>query len=208
MATTSATWRFELMGYQPSRDGEVRRLDGSSTGATLTEGERQTLSPTLTVWRTLHLEIDSMTPPPAVPPAGEPAHPQRNYLAGRVAHIDRVQQIPGVGPRPTRFWLLPDPTIPAVELRDGSPDTDVGGGRGRFQEGTLLIGAGSSVVKLTGLYANGLASIETSSRGANVGFELGRGTNRLTGYVLTWDRLVRAFEVDRSVGDSSTTGVP
>jgi hypothetical protein len=136
MASTSAAWRDDLRAYQPSPAGEIRHY---SNGATLTQDERNSVSDMLTVWRTLHLEVDSMSAPPANPNDAE-----RNFLRGSVAYFTvNGEPEPGNPPEdppwPYAAVLVPDETVPPLGLADGSPDLTTGQ-KGRFERGTLCIG--------------------------------------------------------------------
>jgi hypothetical protein len=130
-ASTARTWLSEIGGYQPSLTGELRHRDSDATA--LTEDELNSVSEMLTVWRTLHLEVDSMTEPPA-----DPTAPERNFIQGEILALNPPEGFPTL--EPNRAVLAPEATEVPLALADGSPDHDQGAG-GRFEHGRLCIGA-------------------------------------------------------------------
>lgn len=94
----------------------------------------------LTVWRKLHVEVDSMSAPP-MPPAGD-TDPQRNYIKGDISAIN-------INANNVQFFFVNQ------ILRDGSKDIDFPGnmGFGRFQGGQLVIG--SNTITINNITGNG-----------------------------------------------------
>jgi hypothetical protein len=134
LASTWQPWLSEARAVPGSLNGEVQDGDGNDllefTGGTVSQ-----LSKMLTVWRTLHLEIDSMAPEPT-----DPSHPERNFIEGQVKEIQGYRD--GV----IRLVLEPEPAAPPDMdgLRDGSLDADtIPKGDGRFERGHLRIGTGT-----------------------------------------------------------------
>lgn len=146
-----------LKGYQSSTRGDVRYDDGTTNGRALTDDEKNSaLSDMLTVWRTLHLEVDSMGAPPT-----NGTNPQANFLQGVILSITE-DAVPGVGRRATRITVIPD--LPFGFLSDDSPDLDFSprppGANGRFENGTVWIGSGDAAVRVSGLDGNGAVYVE------------------------------------------------
>lgn len=165
-ASTAETWLQGLHALQPSATGEL-----SETGAGI--------SPLLTVWRTLHLEIDSMPSAPL-----EADAPERNFITGQVVAIPPRAG----GGLPTRIFVEPDVTDPPLGLADGSGDLSNGGGAGRFQFGWL------SGMQVQG---NGTDFVD-SDAGFEIPYALtnAAGTASISGHVFGWDRATRKFTID------------
>jgi hypothetical protein len=137
-ASTAPAWLASLDALQPSPTGEL-----SYAGPEV--------SPMLTVWRTLHIEADSMAPPPTEDtPPDAPEYAERNFIKGRVLRISPegppilLTTPPPPLPRPALTMTLPQPryifveaenTEPALKLSDGSFEPP-----GRFQRGRLWLG--------------------------------------------------------------------
>jgi hypothetical protein len=76
-------------------------------------------------------------------PPTDPNDAERNFLQGRVNGFSVNYTPPGPPPDtppPNAAFLEPDETVPPLGLADGSPDLTTGG-QGRFERGTLCIGA-------------------------------------------------------------------
>jgi hypothetical protein len=163
---------------------DKRNIKDPQNGRTLTEenagtpeGETALMSKLLTVWRYLHVEVDSMTPPP-----NSDQDPERNFIQGTIASIA------GSNSEPERLNLVADPTTPPLVLRDRSPDLDgvanpnfarrdVGRGNGRFERGTIRIGTGAGAVTVQNLDGNGIDYVRKED-GMRIPFRLvDRGGN-------------------------------
>lgn len=114
LASTDKDWLLSRRALQPSTTGEV---DAPPTST----------SDMLTVWRTLHLEVDSMAPAPQ-----SPVDPNRNFVRGEVIGIEAN------GDLTTVIRLAPAVTDPAVSLDDGSKNLSTGFGNGRFEKGKIF----------------------------------------------------------------------
>lgn len=109
-----------------------------TTNSNSPNGDDLIASELLTVWRKMHVEVDSMAPPPAFT---ENANEQRNHLAGAIVRIERG------GERSTRLYLNPTPTAATEPPAPGlAPFTDLSRNLsssparpGRFQNGRVLI---------------------------------------------------------------------
>jgi hypothetical protein len=99
----------------------------------LETGEQSQVSRVITVWRTLHLEIDSMGPPPTK--ATDPSWDERNFITGE------VKRLQGYGDNVIRMILTPDPTPGMDRLRDASLhlDSKPTPGNGRFEWGSISL---------------------------------------------------------------------
>jgi hypothetical protein len=153
----------------------------------------------LTVWRTLHVELDSMDSAPTLAAAAE-----RNFIEGNITAIGDVKEIQGVGRRPTRVVLMPDATTPPLGLSDRSKDLSGTGdtfGFGRFEGGVLKVGAGAGRVTIEQLTGNG-SDFVLKLRGMTIPFGLvdPAGGNLLTGNILEWDSQTREFSLSAAVG--------
>jgi hypothetical protein len=189
VTTTSPSWRDILSAYQPSPNGEVRY----ASGASLDPPEKDSISDVLTVWRTLHLEVDSMTPPPFLPRAAE-----RNFLQGRVVGIGDLNP----EQKPTQLDLVASVTIPPLGVADDSPNLDTFGEpwRGRFEKGTIRIGAGTDTVEVRDLLGNGELSVHTTPQGLDLPFTyLKPQSAPVSGFVKVWTESTRQFAVSTSV---------
>lgn len=99
----------------------------------------------LTVWRRLHVEVDSMATPP-VPPSGQ---------ANTIARI--VKSIDGNGTVATKITTTVNIPAKSDTDGDGTDDTDdnsvvLAGGKGRFENGSVRVGAapGTTTASLDG----------------------------------------------------------
>jgi hypothetical protein len=107
-------------------------------------------SDVLTVWRTLHVEVDSMTAIPAHP------HAEANVVMGNVTGIR------GNGMMATRVDV-------DQNLNDGSPmlpDPNPNVTSGRFENGTITIGSGPQARPTPNLRGNGADYVETRTTSA------------------------------------------
>jgi hypothetical protein len=103
-------------------------------------------SPMLTVWRRVHLEVDSME---AVPTTGS----QKNSITGNITSINGTSTIA---------------TIAFVDqnLDDGSPKLDnapPNNGNGRFENGTIRIGTAGNVTATADLQGNGALYVQKNT---------------------------------------------
>lgn len=149
VASTSATW-LNSSNY-------VYAEPASTTGQmNIPEGANSPVSPMLTVWRTLNLELDSMTAPPSEDTAPDPdsnpdPYDERNFIKGmRLLRLQAAQN--------PRLFVEPEPAAtghPALPLCDGSPQLD-NGADGRFQNGRIVIGTGvEEAVTIANVKGNG-----------------------------------------------------
>jgi len=114
------------------------------------------VSPVLTVWRFLHVEVDSMTAPPA-------AGAQANSL-------DRViASITGNGTVAQRIFTTTNIPVLQDTTGDGIPDTNEGsatlplpGGSGRFENGSVRVGPAPGTTT-RGLDGNGVNFIQRNA---------------------------------------------
>lgn len=108
-------------------------------------------SPMLTVWRRLHLEVDSMEQMPAT-------GPQRNSVAGRITFVNGTSTIA---------------TIVGVNqnLDDGSPqkldNPPPNTGNGRFENGKIRVGAPGSVTETPDLMGNATSYVQRTRTAAS-----------------------------------------
>jgi hypothetical protein len=150
LASTSSDWLSLLKAHQPSQTGEV----WDNRGNPLPEGG--IMSKMITVWRTLHLEIDSMKRAPADTATTDP---ERNFIDGRVTKIE------GHVDHAVRVFLAPDSPPPSGmnQLRDASNDLSgvpgVDHGQGRFEHGTIRFGQSGNAVQDM-LDGNGIDYVE------------------------------------------------
>lgn len=145
VASTSDTWLHSpRVSAQPS----------STTGEmSVPTGAAAQVSPMLTVWRTLNLELEStMAPPPAAtPPSGE-QYVERNFIKGKLL---RLQLQPDQRPLLYVGELEQSPApAPPLYLFDGSPQIGTGGA-GRFEKGEIVVGTGESEIPIGDLVGNG-----------------------------------------------------
>jgi len=187
--STAQDWLDHLKEFQPSTTGEVRYDDGTRSGRVLREDEQKSVSDMLTVWRTLHLEVDSMKAPPT-----SPTDPQRNFLEGKVTGVGNIRSLGGRRV-PTRLTLAVEPND--VLLADGSPDRSTGDGNGRFENGTIRIGAGTGVEEITNILGNGDTFVDTV---VLLPFKLAKGTDSMSGFIEEWDAQAREFVLDTAIG--------
>jgi hypothetical protein len=151
------------------------------------------LTQMLTVWRTLHVELDSMEPVPA------PPHPQQNIKSGKVVEIR--------GASPEAKEITVD-----MDLRDGSPDMDddeVPLGFGRFELGELTIGTGAGVPGATvtpNICCNGRFIVQKGfDGGIEIAFLMTKpGLPPVTGRVWQWDAGSLEFHVAVTEGTLAT----
>jgi hypothetical protein len=195
IASTSSSWLPTVKAVQPSRTGAVF----------VGEEAKGNFSEMLTVWRTLHVETESML---AVPTGA--FDPERNFLQGRITAIYDVRREGPRTRRPRGMRLLvanptpgPEPPAPGAiqDLADGSPDLTSGGGNGRFEEGTIRIGTGDGVIVAGGLMGNGANFVERFG-GFLVPFTLktSAGGTAVTGEIMEWDAQARKFTLGAAIG--------
>jgi hypothetical protein len=105
-------------------------------------------SAVLTVWRNLHVEVDSMTAIPAHP------HAEANDVRGNIIGIQ------GNGTMATRLDLNQ-----SLAANDGSPrlDDPQNRGNGRFENGTIIIGSGPQARPTPNLLGNGGDYVEAQT---------------------------------------------
>lgn len=162
--------------------------------------ESREASGLLTVWRTLHLEVDSMAPPPeqSAPPE---TYPERNFLKGALGAFEVKPSDVPAGFFRQHFGIQPEETQPALGLSDGSPEWP--SGNGRFEHGRLTIGTEESQVQTT-LDGNGTDVGGEFVVGPLFGgvvlppltltFEAWNGASRKTrGSAISWNAHTRVF---------------
>jgi hypothetical protein len=199
VASTKESWTTSVKAHQPSLTGEVRHEDDTL----LTTDEQAMVSEMLTVWRTLHFEVDSMRAAPTNP--GDPLYQERNFLRGEISLIRRS---PGPDRLPTQLFLLPEvtPEYP-VDLIDGSLHRP--NGNGRFENGVICIGADAApadqfdrcagAIRITGLRGNGSTYVEHTN-GFSIPFELAKaGSEPLLGTIRGWNPQRREFTLSVAV---------
>jgi hypothetical protein len=211
-ASTAPAWLASLDALQPSTTGEM-----SYAGPEV--------SPMLTVWRTLHIEADSMAPPPTEDtPPDAPEYAERNFIKGRVLRIgvegptlalDTQGSGPSALPTPTAYepryaYLEPEATEPALALRDGSRDLAQGHG-GRFEHGRMQVGGpadpcwvteldGNGVDAITGWeYVRSIATPPDVSRLRLPFVARGAGLDDVSGFVMGWDAAARRATLDSAL---------
>jgi len=210
-ASTSAMWLAGLHAKQsvppdpPVQDGAL-----SVSGPNVTD--------MLTVWRTLHLEIDSMAaPPPEDTPAGAPEYAERNFIKGRVLKIETRESPDLPGNFNQYFFVEPETTTPALILADGS--SQLPAASGRFQRGTLTFGEGAEAFVAADVTGNGT---DATSGEYLEGWLFGgsvpppyvipyRATNdtlrQRVGTIAGWDAGTRVFTVAPTIADIYAGGV-
>lgn len=206
-ASTSREWLQGLQAIQPSPTGEMG----------VTVDERQTnVSEMLTVWRTLHVEIDSMRAPGDG--ASDPNYKERNFVHGRIVAIGDVRAYQSSGRKPTKLTLVPSATIPPLGLSDRS--NDLSGptpGCGRFDHGTIRIGVDAQAAVVVDLDGNGSDFVQKRGAdpcpgdrkgGMNIPFRLvdPSGANAVTGNILEWDSQTKEFVLSSAVGRPTYDG--
>jgi hypothetical protein len=205
IASTSSAWASKIKAEDPSFEGAVGRIDG----APLTQADHATISELLTVWRTLHMEVDSMRESPTSPT--DPAYGERNFVRGEIALIPRVH-----GRRlPTQLFLLPEftPEHP-VDLTDASEHLP--NGDGRFANGQICLGLGAAPdehwpdctgpIRIAGLQGNG-PNYVAHTIGFSIPFELTSGTAPpLRGTIQGWNQAQREFTLSSPTQGRSFEG--
>lgn len=192
-ASTSQEWLQGVRAVQPNQTGELG----------VTEEEKASVSDMLTVWRTLHVEMDSMGDPPADTPS-DPNYGERNFIRGTITAIGEVRHIQGLGRKPTRLNLTAETTAPPLGLSDRSKDlsgTDDAFGFGRFEDGTIRIGIDAGVIAIDRLNGNGPDFVQKLG-GITIPFRLvdASGGNALTGNILEWDFQAKEMTLSSAVG--------
>jgi hypothetical protein len=133
------------------------------TNATGTPVPANHVSPLLTVWRRLHVGVDSM----GTVPSGS------NLVAGQVTSI---QGSPGN----LATQVNVNVNLAAV---DASTNLD-SGGNGRFENGDFLIGTNSPPTRTFGILGNGATYFRVrTNQSFNIPFTLSNGTNAASGQV-------------------------
>ncbi len=186
-ASTSQEWLSGLQAVPSSPTGEL---------AVTAEEKETNVSEMLTVWRTLHLELDSM----AAAPTDDV--PERNFLKGRALAIE------GDGTKATKLRLAETTFVP-LGLADRSPDLDRTSGvegAGRFEKGTIRLGFDAAAVVITSLEGNGLNYVRKGA-GMEIPFELrdAQGSNPVTGKVVGWDTTKLLFTVSATIPPNTYT---
>ena len=130
----------------------VKDAMGNFILSDLTTAAAVKASDVLTVWRKLHMEVDSMGPIPAHP------DPEANVVKGNITSIT------GTGTLATRVNVNQN-------LDDGSArlDNSSNTGNGRFENGTIIIGTGPQARPTPNLRGNGTNFVETPT---GVGFDI------------------------------------
>jgi hypothetical protein len=171
----------------------------------------------LTVWRTLHLEIDSMAAPPQedTPPTA-PEYAERNFIKGRVLAIETRESPEFPGNFNQYFFVEPEATTPPLILADGS--SQLPAAAGRFQKGALTFGEGAEAFVAADVTGNG--SDATSGEYLEgwlfggpvpppyvIPYLATNGTLRQrVGTIAAWDAGTRVFTVDPAIPDAYVGG--
>jgi hypothetical protein len=156
-----------------------------------TKGEETLSTELLTVWRRVHMEIDSMPNPPTGDHDAE-----RNFLKGDVTKVDG-----------NKLFVTADGagvTNPATSLDDGSPNKSGSGvlsGNGRFHKGSIDVGTGAGLATKTGIDGNGTDYVQTG--GINLPFTIvdKNGANSVTGTDIEKmnDPTAKSFKLNKKV---------
>lgn len=184
-----------------------RELRDPQSGQTLAEetaakpgGDEAVASKLLTVWRRMHVEVDSMPDPPA----GD-ADAERNFLRGTVTGIRNSD----------RLTLLPDATTPALPLDDGSKNLSGSGqnnGKGRYEKGTITLGTGAGAVTITDLEGNGADFVRKNNMVIPIRLVDSEGNNPIpananqTETVTGLDSAAREFTISQGVRNVNYVG--
>jgi sugar lactone lactonase YvrE len=169
-------------------------------------GADAVMSKMLTVWRYLHVEVDSMSAPPA-----SDTDPERNFIKGNIIGIES-SQLAGQGRVATKLILEPMSPPLVNGLRDGSPDLDgkanpnfakgeVSMGKGRFENGTITVGTNSPITSLDG---NGQFFVQKET-GLNIAFSLADDNNQnmISGSITELDSKKKEFTLNQDLkGDA------
>jgi len=147
-------------------------------------------SEVLTVWRRLHVEVDSMGPVPAWPDV------EANEVRGKVVRIE------GNGTMATRVFV-------DQNLDDGSPrlDDPNNPGNGRFENGVITIGSGAGASQTRALKGNGADFVEkTAGQGIEIPFVISKSGVRgsVSGQVWQLEPSQRQFSLTVSQGSLSS----
>jgi hypothetical protein len=145
----------------------------------------------LTVWRLLHLEVDSMD---AVPKKGS----EKNFIAGT---IDTIVCFIGASiKKATSVFTNPTPTCDG----DSSPNfNDSLPGYGRFESGKVEIG--TDRIKTDGLDGNGDLFISNNDDGINIPFLVSKKSfGTLSGYIMDMTRPWKKFVLNIQSGGDLT----
>ena len=150
----------------------------------------------LTVWRRLHVELDSMV---AAPNAGT----QKNFISGLVAIIN------GAGNTATEVVVNQNLDDGSLKLDDPAPDN------GRFENGSITIGAGAAAAQTIDLEGNGTHNVVRMA-GIDVPFTLTKaGEANVTGNIVVLGGLNVTLNITNGVltnnhvgGSIDIAGVP
>jgi hypothetical protein len=172
-------------------DGTLARVKdaaGNFISSDLTTVAAVKASEVLTVWRKLHVEVDSMGSIPAPPNA------ETNVVKGTLVSIEG-DAAAGVAVKVVVATIAPHPN-----LDDGSArlDNSANLGNGRFENGTITIGSGTGARATGTLRGNGVNYVEKAA--ANGGITIPctitkAGLPTLTGQVWKLDRATQTFSV-------------
>ncbi|HEV7744529.1 MAG TPA: hypothetical protein VGO56_06010 [Pyrinomonadaceae bacterium] len=172
------------------KDTKNKKDLNEKAAADQTKGEETLATELLTVWRRLHMEIDSM---PA-PPTGD-GDAERNFLKGDVTKIDG-----------NKLFVTANGTgvtTPATSLDDNSPNKSGSGVKkdnGRFEKGAIEVGTGAGLATKTGIDGNGTDFVETG--GIHLSFSLvdKNGANGVTGTdIEKSDPTLKSFKLNKKV---------
>ncbi|RMD65989.1 hypothetical protein D6833_02110 [Candidatus Parcubacteria bacterium] len=164
----------------------VKDAMGNLIASDLTTVAAVKASEVLTVWRRVHVEVDSMGPEPAWPDA------EANVVRGEVVRVE------GDGTKATRV-------VVDQNLDDGSPLLPQG--NGRFEWGTITIGSGSQAATTTFLGNNGVDFVQkTFGEGIEIPFVISKGGVRgsVSGQVWALEPSLRRFSVTVDQGSLSS----
>lgn len=175
------------------RDGNRAVVESESVPA---EGEQTVMSELLTIWRQLHVEVDSMPDPPDPAVAASDADPERNYIRGSVNRIDG-----------NRLYVQFPPDVP---LDDGSAHLGgqgVNRGNGRFERGSIEVGTGAGLARARNIDGNAANYVNTG--GIDIPFRLAdsAGGNVVQGNDIGRSDLAnRSFTIGRGTGTTNYGG--
>jgi hypothetical protein len=167
----------------------------------------------LTVWRRLHVEVDSMDAP-----STSSTDANNNFSSGDIKTITSKGNDIELGLYESNTTNLTRPldlTLPN-RIQDLSPNlsgmnnptlNNPGLGNGRFENGTITIGNATQSVIITPLIGNGINFVRFQETNTNrIPFTLVNGSNTLTGTIKELDFINREFTLSRSVGGTNYNG--
>jgi hypothetical protein len=168
----------ELLYVPAGNDADLEGFDGK-------------LTQMLTVWRTLHVELDAMEPVPA------PPHPQANLVLGTIVRIvpqdaDAIAHV---------VELNRDLTVDDGSPHLGPHEENQPVGNGRFENGWIKVGTDN--VQTEHLKGNGRNFVQKDGNGGiQIPFHLTnkQGMHPVSGQVIEWEGQ-NSFRVRRTAGN-------